>query len=175
MLNLSRALLSAAAVTASTLLLVGCASAAPTESSTSAAESSACNGVEVVVNFGVLDGTNSSQCVEIAGDSAKAIDVVHDAGFSTEGTATYGDAIVCRVNGLPSPTEPVVVQGQSEFTETCAEMPPAYAYWALWQKTSDAAAWDYAQAGLGDLTVKKGESLGLVFTTGDSTPTPVVE
>ena len=175
MTYLSRALLSAAAVTASTLLLVGCASAAPTKSSTSAAESSACKGVEIVVNFGVLDGTNSSQCVEIAGDSAKAIDVVHDAGFSTEGTATYGDAIVCRVNGLPWPTEPVVVQGQEEFTETCADMPPAYAYWALWQKSSDAAAWDYAQAGLGDLTVKKGESLGLVFTTGESTPTPVVE
>lgn len=174
MLNLSRALVSAA-LTASTLLLVGCSSAAPIASSTSAAESSACNGVEVVVNFGVLDGTNSSQCIEIAGDSAKAIDVVHEAGFSTEGTATYGDAIVCRVNGLPSPTEPVVVQGQAEFIETCADMPPAYAYWALWQKSSDAAAWDYAQAGLGDLTVKKGESLGLVFTTGDSTPTPVVE
>ncbi|MEY2699230.1 MAG: hypothetical protein RL720_1186 [Actinomycetota bacterium] len=170
MLNLSRALLSAA-VTASTLLLVGCASATPSGT----AESSACNGVEVVVNFGVLDGTNSSQCIEIAGESAKAIDVVHDAGFSTEGTATYGDAIVCRVNGLPSPTEPVVVPGQAEFIESCADMPPAYAYWALWQKTSDAAAWDYAQAGLGDLTVKKSESLGLVFTTGDSTPSPVVE
>ena len=175
MLNLSRALLSAAAVTASTLLLVGCASAAPTNSSTSAAEFSACNGVEVVVNFGVLDGTNSSQCVEIAGDTAKAIDVVHDAGFSTEGTATYGDAIVCRVNGLPSPTEPVAVPEQAEFIEACADMPPANAYWALWQRNSVASAWNYAQAGLGDLTVKKGESLGLVFTTGDSTPTPVVE
>lgn len=175
MLNLSRAHISAALLAASTMLLAGCAATTPTGSSTEAASSTSCNGVEVVVNFGVLDGTSSSQCVEIAGDSAKAIDVVHDAGFSTEGTATYGDAIVCRVNGLPSPTEPVVVPNQAEFTETCANMPPAFAYWALWQKTSADAAWDYAQAGLGDLTVKKGESLGLVFTTGDSTPTPVVE
>jgi hypothetical protein len=155
-----------------TLALAACTTA-PAE--TQSAESSSCNGVEVVVNFGVLDGTGSTTCVEIEGDSAKAIDVVHDAGFETEGTATYGDAIVCRVNGLPSPTEPVVVEGQAEFTETCADMPPAFAYWALWQKSSAGAQWAYAQAGLGDLTIKKGESLGLVFTTGDSTPTPVSE
>ena len=171
MLNLSRARTAAVFIAASSLLLVGCAST----SNDSAGTESSCNGVEVVVNFGILDGTNSSQCIEISGSSAKAIDVVHDAGFSTEGTVTYGDAIVCRVNGLPSPTEPVAVPDQAEFTESCADMPPAFAYWALWQKSSDSAAWDYAQAGLGDLTVKKGESLGLVFTTGDSTPTPVVE
>ena len=171
MLNLSRARTAAVFIAASSLFLVGCASTA----TDSAVTTSSCDGVEVVVNFGILDGTNSSQCIEISGSSAKAIDVVHDAGFSTEGTATYGDAIVCRVNGLPSPTEPVAVPDQAEFTESCADMPPAFAYWALWQKSSDAAAWDYAQAGLGDLTVKKGESLGLVFTTGDSTPTPVVE
>lgn len=171
MSNLSRARSVTALCFASSLLLVGCTSTAPA----SAPVSAACDGVEVVVNYGVLDGTGSSQCIAIPGSSANAIDVVHDAGFSTEGTATYGDAIVCRVNGLPSPTEPVVVEGQAEFTETCADMPPAFAYWALWQKSSGSAAWEYAQAGLGDLTVNKGESLGLVFTTGDSTPTPVVE
>jgi len=174
MLNLSRARSAAGLVAASALLLVGCAST-PSEPTATSDVAAACDGVELVVNFGILDGTSSSQCVPIKGSSAKAIDVVHDAGFSTEGTATYGDAIVCRVNGLPSPTEPVAVPDQAEFTETCADMPPAFAYWALWQKSSDSAAWDYAQAGLGDLTVNKGESLGLVFTTGDSTPTPVVE
>jgi hypothetical protein len=171
MLKSSRARLVAVVIAATSLLLTGCASS----SSDTSAQGASCDGVYVVVNFDVLDGTDSAQCVEITGSSAKAIDVVHDAGFATEGTATYGDAIVCRVNGLPSPTEPVVVKGQAEFTETCADMPPAYAYWALWQKNSDAASWDYAQSGLGDLTVKKGQSLGLVFTTGESTPTPVVE
>ncbi|MEY4532512.1 MAG: hypothetical protein RI926_281 [Actinomycetota bacterium] len=171
MLNLFRAQSVVALVAASGFLLTGCA----TVDTDPAVTGGTCDGVELVVNFGVLDGTNSSQCVEISGTSAKAIDVVQGAGFETEGTATYGDAIVCRVNGLPSPSEPVVVPNQAEFTESCADMPPAYAYWALWQKTSPDAAWDYAQAGLGDLTVKKGESLGLVFTTGDSTPTPVVE
>lgn len=155
------------------LALVGCSAAAPSTEATTDSSSAECAGVEVVVNFGILDGTGSTTCVSIDGDSAKAIDVVHEAGFETEGTATYGDAIVCRVNGLPSDSEPVVVEGQTEFVESCADMPPAYAYWALWQKTSAAGQWDYAQSGLGDLTVKKGESLGLVFTTGDSTPTPV--
>lgn len=171
MLKLFRARSVAALLAASGLLMTGCAPTTPD----SAIPAGACRGVELVVNFGVLDGTNSSQCVEFSGSSARAIDVVNDAGFETEGTATYGDAIVCRVNGLPSSSEPVVVPNQAEFTESCADMPPAFAYWALWQKTSTDGAWDYAQAGLGDLTVKKGESLGLVFTTGDSTPTPVVE
>jgi hypothetical protein len=174
MLKLSRAWSAATLIAAGTLLLTGCSASSATPASQNTA-SGACDGVQVVVNFGLLDGTGSSQCVPIKGSSAKAIDVVHDAGFATEGTATYGDTIVCRVNGLPSPTEPVAVPDQAEFTESCADMPPAFAYWALWQKGSDTASWDYAQSGLGDLTVKKGESLGLVFTTGDSTPTPVVE
>ena len=170
-MKLFRARSAVALVAATSFLLAGCAATTTEATSTTAS----CDGVEVVVNFGILDGTNSSQCIEITGSSAKAIDVVHDAGFSTEGTATYGDAIVCRVNGLPSPTEPVVVEGQAEFTESCADMPPAFAYWALWQKSSAGGQWEYAQSGLGDLIIKKGESLGLVFTTGDSTPTPVSE
>lgn len=171
MLKLSRARTTAVLVVALSLTLSGCATA----SETAAPVESSCDGVDVVVNFGLLDATGSSQCVAIDGTSAKAIDVVRAAGFTTEGTATYGDAIVCRINGLPSPSEPVVVPNQAEFIESCADMPPAFAYWALWQKSSPTAAWEYAQAGLGDLTIKKGESLGLVFTTGDSTPTPVVE
>ncbi|MEG2386857.1 MAG: hypothetical protein RSB13_08240, partial [Aurantimicrobium sp.] len=116
-MNLSRARSAAALIAATSLLLVGCASTSNADTSATGS----CDGVQVVVNFGILDGTNSSQCIEITGSSANAIDVVHDAGFTTEGTATYGDAIVCRVNGLPSPTEPVVVEGQAEFTETCAD------------------------------------------------------
>jgi hypothetical protein len=50
-------------------------------------------------------------------------------------------------------------------------MPPEFAYWAVWVKqgTPD---WQYAMVGAGDLTVRPGDSLGLAFTTGTTTPTP---
>jgi hypothetical protein len=102
-----------------------------------------------------------------------AAEVVKDAGYMVEGTAEYGDQIVCRVNGMPSEVAPIALPDNAEYVETCQSMPPADAYWALWQKTADGGKWDYAQEGLGTLTVTKGESLGLVFTTGGSTPEPL--
>lgn len=153
----------------STLALTGCSTPA---SDAPVADSSACDGVSVVVNFGLLGADSADICVPIEGESAAASDVVAQAGLEVEGTATYGDQIVCRVNGLPSADEPFTVEGQDPFTETCADMPPMFAYWALWVKADSGAAWEYATEGLGTLTVNKGESLGLIFTTGDETPTP---
>ena len=94
------------------------------------------------------------------------------AGVTTEGTVEYGDQIVCRVNDRPAHDETVVVDGEASFTETCAAMPAAYAYWALWVKSTPDADWAYAQQGLGSLQTTAGESIGLVFTTGTETPTP---
>jgi hypothetical protein len=50
-------------------------------------------------------------------------------------------------------------------------MPPEFAYWALWVKQGN-TDWGYAMVGVSDLTLKPGDSIGLVFTTGTSTPTP---
>lgn len=158
-----------AMVALSALALTGCATPA---SDAPAAEPAVCDGVSVVVNFGLLGAEAADTCVPIEGDSAAAADVVAEAGLEVEGTAAYGNQIVCRVNGLPSADEPFTVEGQEPFTETCAEMPPAFAYWALWVKADSGATWEYATEGLGTLSVKKGESLGLIFTTGDETPTP---
>ena len=131
---------------------------------------STCAGVAVVVDFGILDESEIETCVEIAAE-APALDVLSTAGVTVVGTDDYGTAVVCRVNGAPAAGVPFVVEGFEPHTETCASMPPEFAYWAVWVKqgTPD---WQYAMVGAGDLTVRPGDSLGLAFTTGTTTPTP---
>ena len=169
------------------LTLSGCAQAAPStapltsspgvSSTESSAESSTesstddCSGVGVVVDFGPLDADTLSECVD-ADATLAASAVMQTAGVTTEGTVQYGDQIVCRVNDRPAADETVEVDGEASFTESCAAMPAAYAYWALWVKSAPDADWAYAQEGLGSLQTAPGETLGLVYTTGTETPTP---
>jgi hypothetical protein len=134
-----------------------------------------CAGVTVVVNFGLLSADRDTECVNLENDSAIARDVLSVAGYAIEGTATYGDQVVCRVNDLPSPSEPFVVEGEEPHIETCADMPPAFGYWALWMKSDPSAQWAYAEEGVGTLPVEPGQTLGLVFSTGGDTPTPTDE
>lgn len=176
-MKLSRAGLGALLLTAA-LTLSGCASgatggaagdAAPTETSTSAAGD--CAGVTLVVDYGTLDAPTVTDCVD-ASASVSATEVLTTAGVTTEGSAQWGDQIVCRVNDRPGPKETVEVDGEPAFTESCAAMPPAYAYWSLWVKSAAGADWEYAQEGLGTLQLSPGEAVGLRFTTGTETPTP---
>lgn len=131
-----------------------------------------CSGVTVVVNYGILAEDRDEVCVEFDSNEALAQDIVGLAGFEIAGTGTQGDKVVCRVNGLPSESEPFVVEGEEPHLETCADMPPGFAYWALWVKDSDTADWDYAQEGVGTLMLEAGTTLGFVFSTGGETPVP---
>ena len=147
------------------LLLTGCAPAdeiAP----------SSCVGVVVEVNFGILDAEQISTCVPIDGSEILAQDALSSAGVEIEGTVTYPDQIVCRVNSLPSATEPIEIAGQEPHLETCADMPPEFAYWALWVKNGDDSKWEYATEGAKTLKLKSGQSVGLAFASGDQAPTP---
>jgi len=122
--------------------------------------------VTVVVDFGVLDEPAVEECAA----AGPALDVLEAAGVTTEGTADYGDAVVCRVNGRPSPDEQVTIPGEASFVESCATL-NAVAYWALWVKPSSDAEWEYAQEGLNTLELDVGQSVGLVYTIGtDSVP-----
>jgi hypothetical protein len=141
----------------------------------SAGDPAHCAGVTVVVNFGLLSENRDTECVELENESAIARDVLSVAGYQIEGTATYGDQVVCRVNDLPSESEPFVVEGEEPHIETCADMPPAFGYWALWVKSEPDAQWAYAEEGMGTLPVEPGQTLGLVFSTGGETPTPTDE
>jgi hypothetical protein len=159
--------------------LSGCATAdsgagaGSTTSATAEADGSTenCTGVNVIVDFGTLDADSVSGCVDATAATA-ASEALATTGVTTAGSVEYGDQIVCRVNDRPSADETVVVEGQESFTESCASMPPAYAYWALWVKATPDADWAYAQEGLGTLQVEPGQSVGLVYTTGTETPTP---
>jgi hypothetical protein len=138
---------------------------------TTEASSADCAGVTVVVDFGTLDAETVTDCVDTTKPTA-ASETFATTGVTNEGSVEYGDAIVCRVNDRPAADETVEVEGQESFTESCASMPPMYAYWALWVKASPDAEWEYAQEGLGTLEAEPGQSVGLVYTTGTETPTP---
>lgn len=156
----------------SALLLSGCQA---TESSGQATPwDASCEGVGVAVDFGLLADSSPAQCVTLTEDSAIASEVLQSAGVETEGTETYGDLVICRVNGLPAEETPFEVPGEDPHQETCADMPPAFAYWALWVKRSGDTEWAYAEAGVADLQLAPGDALGLVFSTGGETPTPVL-
>ena len=149
------------------LILAGCSAAS--EDGFSADGS--CDGVVVEVSFGEL-GERINSCVAINGTSEVAKDVLSQAGVSIEGTKAYGDAVICRVNGVPSKTEEIAVEGEQPYLESCEEFPPAFAYWALWVKDSDDAPWDYATEGVGSLQLTKGQSVGLSFTLAGNVITP---
>lgn len=156
-----------------TTLLVSALGACSTEvPGLSLGDAEDCAGVTVVVNFGLLSADRGTACVELENESAIARDVLSVAGYDIEGTATYGDQVVCRVNNLPSDSEPFVVEGEDPHIETCADMPPAFGYWALWVKSEPGAEWAYAEEGVGTLPVEPGQTLGLVFSTGGEIPTP---
>ncbi len=149
---------SALALTASSLLvLAGCA-ASPAEAFP-LGDPGACEGVTVI-------------CVEFSDPSAVATDVLRFAGTTTEGTDTYGDQVVCRVNGLPSEDEAFVVEGEDPHLESCADMPPAFAYWALWVKSDGDAEWSYAEEGVATLPLEPGMTVGLAFSTAGETAVP---
>ena len=154
----------------SVLLLAGCQ---PTTSEGfSLGDLEDCSGVVVVAHYGLLSEDVVTECVEFDASEAPAQKVLGVAGLELEGTAEYGDQIVCRVNGLPSASEEFVVPGEDPHLETCADMPPAFAYWALWVKENPEAPWTYATEGVGTLVVKPGMSLGLAFSAGGDTSTP---
>lgn len=156
------------AMTLLVLALAGCTSAPVAPSAEPTGPAGSCPEVTVVVDFGVLDGAGIEECAP-AGPAAEAL---ADAGVATEGTVEYGDQVVCRVNGRPGPDETISIEGQEPFTEPCASMPVATAYWALWLKPAPDAAWEYAQEGIASLDLEAGQSLGLVYTAGDDSAPP---
>ncbi len=148
--------------------LAGCASTATPHSSQSG---DTCTGVRVIVSFDVLNATAIDACAPADAGEMTVADALAEIGVTTEGTADYGDAVVCRVNGLPSADAPITISGHEAYAETCASMPPEFAYWALWVK-SPAGSWDYASEGVSTQLVHPGDSVGLMFSSDGATPMP---
>jgi len=131
-----------------------------------------CAGVEVRVNFGPLDQAPIAECIEVTDGTILAKEALNQAGVEIAGTTTYPDAIVCRVNGLPSEDVAIKVEGEDPHFESCLDMPPAFAYWALWVVNDPEVGWEYAMEGAATLELTAGQSIGLAFATGDQAPTP---
>lgn len=172
-------LLPLAATAVLLLSLAACGQAEPTspttESTTAEALTAAgpCEGdegVTLLVNASALDESPAETCV-FADEAIAASDVLERADVTTEGTEEYGDQVVCRVDERPAADEPLPNPDGSEYLETCASMPAAFAYWSLWVKPAG-GEWDYAQEGLSTLMAEPGDSLGLLFTLNGEPATP---
>jgi hypothetical protein len=175
--------LAAAAAAALLLILTACTAAPapePTASVSASASASAddgaeCAGVRVVVETGDLgapDDPAGSTCID-TDEPIAASEAVTEADLTLEGTEEYGDQVVCRVNGVPAEDFALTAEDGSEYFETCASMPAAFAYWSLWVQPA-AGDWAYAEEGLSTLQLAPGESLGLLFTLNGepAAPTP---
>ncbi|MCU4673410.1 hypothetical protein ACFQRL_12465 [Microbacterium fluvii] len=165
-------ILALAAAAALALSLAACSSTTTAQPGSSAAEETAAptsapcagdEGVTFVVDSSALAGGADAQYCVPAEATIAAADVLAATGVETEGTDEYGDQVVCRVNGLPSATEPVGSTEDPAYVEECASMPAAFAYWSLWVKPAG-GEWGYAEEGLSTLQVEPGDSLELLFT-----------
>jgi hypothetical protein len=58
------------------------------------------------------------------------------AGFTPTGTARYGLAFVCRINGLPTAAQ-----------QACVTTPPATASWSYYHALYGATTWTYSTLG----------------------------
>jgi len=116
------------------------------------------NCVNLYVDFGSLNAeTKVEKCIDISAET-NALELLKISGYITEGTQKYGDAVICRLNGLPD-----------KSVETCEVMPPEDAYWAVIVKEKKLLPffneWGWAQTGINEIFLSEGDSLGLVFST----------
>lgn len=116
------------------------------------------NCVNLYVDFGSLNAeTKIEKCIQVSAKT-NALELLKTSGYTTEGTQKYGDAVVCRLNGLPN-----------RSVESCEVMPPENAYWAVIVKEKKLLPffneWGWAQTGINEIYLSNGDSLGLVFST----------
>lgn len=114
--------------------------------------------INLYVDYGSLSKQNKvNKCIEQ--DNINALDFIRQSGYTTEGTIKYGDAVLCRLNNLPSNKK-----------ESCSEMPPENAYWAVIIKKKQTFIlprneWGWAEKAINETYLSAGDSIGLVFST----------
>lgn len=113
------------------------------------------SGVHVVVDFGALGGGVRTGCYATTG-RAYGDDAVTGAGFSLAWTMDYPD-VVCKVSGAPA-------------SEPCKSMPPADAYWGLFE--AHGSGWTYSQVGIRGVRLNPGDSIALAWQDGGDTDQP---
>jgi hypothetical protein len=121
-----------------------------------AAEGNLCadGGVNVVVDFQELGGGIHQACVESGADKVAA-EVFEEAGFELTPVGAFPGA-ACQVDGQPADA-------------SCANMPPADAYWGLYLAAQ--GKWGYAPKGADELTLADGAFVAFSWQ-GSTTPAP---
>jgi hypothetical protein len=110
------------------------------------------SGVTVVVDFRGLGGGITIACAP--GDPGTGLAALTGAGFGVAGTNRWGLAFVCRINGLPTAA-----------TESCADTPPASAYWSYWHAPRG-GGWSYSSLGAASFNPEPGSVEGWSFGSG---------
>ncbi len=139
------------------------------------------NCVTVKIDYGVLDSQNKNyeKCLTATGEIT-ALELMKNANMKIDGTEKYGDKVVCRLNNLPKPNQPIGIKGHEDYVESCKDFPAEFAYWAILEKRKPVipnpadlnAKWALAQVGVADLMVKPGDSLAFVFTDNGNVKYP---
>lgn len=179
-----RTLALAAASAALLLSLAACSTSTPDTAvstpaeaeaaSTSEVATGACeadSGVTVIVDQSALEDAAVQEWCVTTDEAIGAADALAIAAVQTEGTEEYGDQVVCRVNGAPAEDLALPALDGSDYFETCASMPAAFAYWSLWVQPAG-GEWAYAEEGLSTLQLQPGESLELLFTLNGEPAAP---
>ncbi|MEU6019440.1 prenyltransferase/squalene oxidase repeat-containing protein [Streptomyces sp. NPDC047515] len=127
-------------------------------------------GAIVAVDFGPFGGGVERGC-----DSTPTTgyELLHEAGFTTEGTQHDGPAFICRIGLGPGTKYPTTDD------ESCVLTPPATAYWSYWLASPGQDKWTYSRYGAMDRKPKDGDVDAWVYggtdiggTTGKPTFTP---
>ena len=116
--------------------------------------------IQVYVDYVILDKSTFDKCLTATSDT-NALDLLKSNNFTLQGTEKYGEAVVCRLNGLPKIAE-------------CKVMPSAEAYWAILEKRDNLVfeSYTWAQVGINELILSPGDSLALVFATNGEVKFP---
>ncbi|MGW6707048.1 prenyltransferase/squalene oxidase repeat-containing protein [Streptomyces sp. NPDC054956] len=119
-------------------------------------------GAVVAVDFGPFGGKVERGCDTTP---TTGYELLHTAGFTTEGTVHDGDAFVCRIgtgafnSGTRYPTP---------ATEDCVLTPKSTAYWSYWHASPGDRKWTYSSLGAKTREPKPGDVDAWVFGGTDA-------
>lgn len=125
-----------------------------------------CAGVVAVIDYASLGKPLEQHCVDTE-RAMTALDVLAAAEITVTPSTKYGDAIVCRVNGLPAADQELKTELEGPYFETCAELGPAWATWSVWVYVD--GSWQLGQEAINTQKLQPGEQIGLVWQQGDFT------
>ncbi|MFI9600183.1 prenyltransferase/squalene oxidase repeat-containing protein [Streptomyces sp. NPDC052043] len=111
----------------------------------------ATKGAIVAVDFGPFGGKVERGCDTTP---TTGYDLLHDAGFTTEGTQHDGPAFICRIGYGPFDSG---TQYPTPDTDSCVLTPPVTAYWSYWTASPGQHAWTYSQYGAMARKLKDGD------------------